>query len=358
MKNLVRKSVLNMQLLKWGENSANFLRLNFGENPEIFPQAMQAARKELKNINFYPDPEKINLRKLIAKSLKDNINYENIFIGNGIDGLIELVVKVFVEEKDEVLIPVPTFPAYIAAAELMGGVIKKCPLEKDFSLDFKKFISKINKKTKLIFLANPNNPTGNILLTPEKIEELLKKFSGILVVDEAYFEFSGVTALPFIKKYDNLIVFRGFSKAYGLAGLRIGVAIASKEIVDFFKKSEGSSQVFAVNRIALAAARAVLKNSKKATEFVQKFKNRKKDFETRLAKINGIKIISTKTCFSLFTTPIFAKDFRDKMLDKKITIKSMDIFEGTPKDLVYSAVPKSKDRKKVIKAIKDILCRN
>jgi len=356
LNSLVKKSILDMQLLKWGKTPANFLRLNFGENPEIFPQAIQVARKELKKINFYPDPEKLSLRKLIAK--KEKLDCENIFIGNGIDGLIELVAKVFVEENDEVLIPTPTFPAYIAATELMGGIIKKCPLEVDFSLDFNKFLAKITTKTKLIFIASPNNPTGNILFSLKEIEKLLKKFTGIAVIDEAYFEFSGITALPLIKKYKNLIVFRGFSKAFGLAGVRVGVAFADIEIIEYFKKSEGSSQVFAVNRIAIACARAVLKNTKKANEFVEKFKVHKIKFEEKLAKISGIKIVPTTTSFSLFTTPILAKAFRDKMLDKKIAIKAMDIFENAPENLVYSAVPKAKDQKKVIKAIKEIICQN
>jgi len=342
-----------MKLLKWGKTPKGFLRLNFGENPNIFSPAFKAAQEECGNMNFYPDSEKIELRTLLSE--QENVKIENIFIGNGIDGLIELTTKVFINSGNEVLLPSPTFPAYIAATELMGGTIISCLLEEDFNLNFKEFISKISSKTKLIFLANPNNPTGNILMTPKQIEKILQNYAGILAVDEAYFEFSNVTVLPLIKKYKNLIVFRGFSKAYGIAGLRIGAAFADAEVLQFFQKAEGSSQVFSVNRIALSAAKSVLENKKESEEFIQLFLEQKKEFEQRLMDIPDVQVFPTKTCVSLFSTPLSSKIFNEKMANQCIAMKSMSLFENCPENLIMSAIPPKEEFNRVIKAIKKSL---
>lgn len=349
----IRNAVKKMNLIKWGKFSEKCIRLQFGENPEIFPLSKEYAKKELENINLYPDPEKLELRNLIAK--KEGFKKENIFIGSGIDGLIELVAKVFIEKDDEVILPIPTFPAYFPAVELMEGKIVKEYLKKDFSLDLESLLAKITKKTKLMYISNPNNPTGNLLLTKNQIEKILQNFSGILVIDEAYFEFAGFTAIDLVKKYKNLIVFRGFSKAYGLAGLRVGYAVANEEVINFFEKTEGSSQVFAVNRVALASAKAVLENPREAQNFVNNFLQRKKEYEINLAKIEGVEVLSSHAAFSLFKTKLDANIFKEKMLEKNIAMKSMAIFEGVPKNLVYSAVPNKENEKEVLEAVKSIL---
>lgn len=349
MKNLAREEVLSMEELSWGKVNDFNLRLQFGENPKVFPPSIRYIQEELFNINFYPDPEKTKLRELLAKN--HEMSFDDFFIGNGSDGLIELICKVFVSNGDEVLIPSPTFPAYIAGIELMGGLVKYCNLKEDFSLNFEKLKSLITNRTKLIFIANPNNPTGNLLITKKQVEELLDSFQGILVIDEAYFEFSGYTVIDLVKKYDNLVVLRTFSKAYGLAGLRIGYSISSPVINKLFKKSEGSSQVFAVNRLALKAAESVLENQKFAQEFVKNFIKTKNKYEAQLKSTRNIKIIETKTSFCIFSSPLKSHDFKNKINDLGISIKSMSIFNNVPDNLIYSAIPEEDKHDLVIKKI-------
>ncbi|OGJ50873.1 hypothetical protein A2335_00835 [Candidatus Peregrinibacteria bacterium RIFOXYB2_FULL_32_7] len=355
MKKLVRQSVRNMKLLKWGNvPCTSAVRLMFGENPYVFQPALKAVRQEATFMNFYPDPVKNDLRAKIADYV-GKVLTENIFLGNGEDGLIELIAKVFIEEKDEVLLIAPSFPAYLAAIQLMGGKEKYVYLEKDFSLDFDK-LQKSLKKTKLAFIANPNNPTGNLLLSFEQIEEILKFYQGILVIDECYFELSkNKSAISLIKKYPNLIVLRSFSKSFGLSGLRIGYAIADKEIMKFFEKAEGSSQVFAVNRLAQAGAMAVMDNLNLNKKFVQKFLKRKKDFENKLKKIKGIKVFETRTSFCLIKTDFLAKEIKEKLILQNIFVKDCSIFENMDPDLVYLGVPREEDEEEVFEALKLIM---
>ena len=349
MRNLARNAVITMKNIKWGNAPKDCLRLQFGENPEVFPPALEALRNNIGAVNRYPDPEKIKLRSLLAQ--KENVSLENVFIGNGVDGLIELTAKVFCEAGDEVLIPSPTFPAYQAAVQLMGGTVVTCPLQNDFSLDFERFKKCITLKTKIIFLANPNNPTGNILFSMAQMEQLLNAFDGIVVVDEVYYEFAKVSALPLLKKYKNLIIFQSFSKAYGLAGLRIGVAFANEALLSFFHKAEGSSQVFAINSLGIKAAESVLENQALADKFVEHFLRQKKLFESKLVEIEGLEVFRTQTSFCIFAVPGTAEAFRNRLLEKHVAVKSMSLFDNISPNLVCCAVPPEDKIDFVIKRI-------
>ena len=206
-------------------NSEKIVKLNGNENP--FGPAPEVIDNLINiPINTYPDPELIRSRKSLSEYT--GLNIENIVVSSGSDELIDLFFRIFVTPGDEVLDFTPTFGMYAVRAGLAGAKIVPVSRNIDFELDYESIKQNVSDKTKIIFLASPNNPTGNES-TLEDIEFLLS-LNKILVVDEAYFEFAKSTYANLVEKYNNLVVIRSMSKWAGLAGLRVGYGLMSKEL--------------------------------------------------------------------------------------------------------------------------------
>jgi histidinol-phosphate aminotransferase len=185
--------------------------------------------------NRYPDPYQKELKKVIAKT--KGVDIDQLFLGNGSDEGIDLLFRIFCEPGvDNVIIPDPTYGMYEVAAAIQNVEVRKVTMTPDFQLDVDKILAKSNKNTKLIFLCNPNNPTGN-LLDSNSIDRILKEFNGIVIIDEAYIDFANEeSSIRRLKEHNNLIILQTFSKAWGLAGLRIGMAYAGTEIIRLLNK--------------------------------------------------------------------------------------------------------------------------
>lgn len=185
--------------------------------------------------NRYPDPLQWQLKEKIAE-LKE-VKSTQIFLGNGSDEPIDLLMRAFCEPNhDSILITEPTYGMYSVCAELNAVNIQQVLLTPDFDIDLEAFPKTFDATTKIIFLCSPNNPTGN-LLSHTKIIEVLKRFYGLVVVDEAYIDFAGSKSFTQeLAKYPNLVVLQTFSKAWGLAGLRLGMCFASEEIISILNK--------------------------------------------------------------------------------------------------------------------------
>lgn len=185
--------------------------------------------------NRYPDPYQRKLKKAIAE-LKD-INVENIFLGNGSDEAIDLIFRIFCEPgKDNIIVTDPTYGMYEVSAAIQNIEVKKVPLTKAFELESDKVLSAVNENTKLIFLCNPNNPTAN-LLDKKQIKYVVDNFEGIVILDEAYIDFTDMeSSIQWLNDYPNLIVLQTFSKAWGMAGMRLGMAFSNPEIIQLFNK--------------------------------------------------------------------------------------------------------------------------
>jgi histidinol dehydrogenase len=183
----------------------------------------------------YPDPHQRQLKEKIA-ALKA-VQPENLFLGNGSDEAIDLLLRVFVEPgADNVVITPPTYGMYKVQANIHGAVLREAPLQPDFSLDAALVLQQSDHRSKVLFLCSPNNPTGNSLEVAT-VEQLLRHFPGLVVVDEAYIDFSGRTSwVNRLDEFPNLVVLQTFSKAWGLAGLRLGVAMASAGIIQLLEK--------------------------------------------------------------------------------------------------------------------------
>lgn len=185
--------------------------------------------------NRYPDPHQRKVKEKIS-ALK-NIPVENIFLGNGSDEAIDLIIRAFCEPAaDSILIPEPTYGMYAVCAGINNVPVKRVLLNSWFDLDVDAINKTLDASVKIIFLCSPNNPSGN-LLNKEKINSLINTFNGIVVIDEAYIDFAADEGfLPVLSNYPNLIVLQTFSKAWGLAGLRLGLAYASNVIIATLNK--------------------------------------------------------------------------------------------------------------------------
>ncbi len=223
---LVRKNILDMK-------PYSSARDEFKGEAEIFLDANENPYPSA--YNRYPDPLQTKVKDILAPLKK--IEPQQIFLGNGSDEAIDLVIRAFCEPKENsVLITDPTYGMYAVCAELNDVPLIKVQLTQDFDLDVEKLFAAVTPDTKVIFLCSPNNPTGN-LLSREKILAVLNGFRGVVVIDEAYIDFTDSESFTdLIASYPNLIVLQTFSKAWGLAGLRLGMAFGSRQVIDILNK--------------------------------------------------------------------------------------------------------------------------
>jgi len=219
-----------------------------------------------RDYNRYPDPLQTEIKEIIAA--RNGVAPNEIFVGNGSDEAIDLLVRIFCEpSRDNVLICPPTYGMYEVSANINDVEIKCVNLTTDFQLDFDEVKSAIDQNTKVIFICSPNNPTGNSLDRFE-ILKLLKDFNGIVAVDEAYIHFSTEKSfVSEIKNYPNLVVLQTFSKAWGLAGLRVGLALANEKTIELFNRVKPP---YNVSQIAQEAILRALGNQTAVEETIAK----------------------------------------------------------------------------------------
>ncbi len=210
----------------------NIIKLDANENPYGCSPRVEQALATCPNLNIYPDNGQTELRKLLEGYT--GISAEHIVVGSGSNQLIDLIVRLFVGSGDEVINCVPTFDVYRFSTEMCCGRLVEVPRDENFAVNVNAVKAAINQKTRIIVLASPNNPTGTIT-SRQDILEFVNTGLPVLV-DEAYYEFSGETVVPLVSRYENLMVLRTFSKWAGLAGLRIGYGIFSPEITNYLLK--------------------------------------------------------------------------------------------------------------------------
>lgn len=286
-------------------------------------KVISALKSNISKINRYPDSNCYYLRKALSKTLK--VKEENLIFGNGSDELIILALRAFCGKNDEIVIAKPTFLIYqIAASQIAGVKIKFVPLTKQLKYDLPAMRRAVNKNTKIVFIANPDNPTGSYV-NKKEMETLLKGINSnvIVFVDEAYFEFAAVKKdfpriLKYIKK-KNLIITRTFSKAHALAGLRIGYGIAKKEIINAMSKVK---EPFNINYLAQVAAIEAIKDTaytKKSLRACIKGKT----FLCNQLKGLGYEFVESATNFVLINLKKKAKPVYKKLLRKGIIVREM-----------------------------------
>lgn len=235
------------------------VKLASNENPlGPSPLALKAAVAALTRVNRYPDGACFSLRARLSRHL--GVDEDQLIFGCGADEILELLVKTFLSEGDEVIMPWPSFAMYPIVTEGMGATARQIPLNADLNHDLRAMGGAINARTKLLFLCNPNNPTGTSIGQAELsgfVSELPEDL--VLVIDEAYCEYARRSDYPktlgLVRERPATVILRTFSKIYGLAGLRVGYGVASPELVGFLERGR---HPFNVNSVGEAAAIAAL----------------------------------------------------------------------------------------------------
>lgn len=234
------------------------IKMASNENPfGPSPKAVEAMIKAINNVNLYPEGSSLMLRQKIAGNF--GINEDMVILANGADNVLGLIAQATVNEGDEVVMGDPTFAAYETRTRIMGGLPVKVPL-KNFTYDLPAVAKKITSKTKLVFVCNPNNPTGTIV-NREEVEDFMNAVPHecIVVFDEAYGEFVSPNIYPqtikYIQDQRNVMMVRTFSKLFGLAGLRVGYAVGPKHLMSMLRKVV---EPFPVNRLAQSGALAAI----------------------------------------------------------------------------------------------------
>ncbi|WP_299455313.1 histidinol-phosphate transaminase [uncultured Microscilla sp.] len=251
--------------------------------------------------NRYPDPYQRKLKE--ALSTLKNVAPENIFLGNGSDEAIDLLFRIFCTPgQDRVLVTPPTYGMYQVSADINHVAVDKVILNEDFTLPVAQLLDTIGQQAyKLLILCNPNNPTGNAIASTAEFEQILQTFEGVVVVDEAYIDFADFASMTaLIDRYPNLVVLQTFSKAWGLANLRLGMAFASPLVIDLLNKVKPP---YNLNGITQELGLQAVQNVAQKNTFVANIRAQRDWLYTQLPLFDFIeKVFPSQTNFILFRT--------------------------------------------------------
>jgi len=342
-----RENIEKMEGYSPGEQpqGQQYIKLNTNENPyPPSPKVIKAINKEANtSLRLYPSPMADPLRRKAAEVY--GVKEETILAGNGADDLLSIAVRSFVSTGDLVVLPDPTYTLYDTLVSIQEGKVLKISLTENF--DIPEEI--VKTEAKLTFLANPNSPSG--ILTPiKRITGFLKELEGVLIVDEAYVDFAEESALPLIDDYPNLVVLRTFSKSFSLAGMRIGLAFANRELIEGMAKVKDS---YNLNRLSITAATAALDDISWMEENVRRVKKTRENLSLSLTRL-GFKICSSQSNFVLARTPgINLKGIYQELKRKGILVRYFD----TPRlrDAVRITVGTDDEIARLLEELSDIL---
>lgn len=275
--------------------------------------------------NRYPDPLQKELKKIVAALKK--VTTEYLFLGNGSDEPIDLLFRIFcTPAQDNVIQLTPTYGMYEVAANINDVRIKDVPLSAAYGMNIAAVMNAVDDYTKMIFICSPNNPTGN-LMSKTGIEFLLKEFKGIVVVDEAYIDFAppGSSIVELLKKQDRLVVLQTFSKAWGMAGLRIGMAMASPFIISLMNKVKAPYNISAT---AQEQATKALRNQKWINSWTKEIIHQRVLLQTGLGRLPFVKKVFPSAANFLLIKVTDAKKLYAYLLKHGIVVRNRSEVKG------------------------------
>jgi histidinol-phosphate aminotransferase len=322
------------------------IKLDGNENPHGCSARVKQALANYAYYHLYPDPEQRELRKALEEYT--GLSSDNIVAGAGSDELIDLVLRLFIEPGDKVINCPPTFGMYPFSTDVCGGKIINVSRKLDFSVDVATIKKALDKRTKVIFIASPNNPSAN-MTSEQTILELLDCIP-VVVIDEAYFEFSGITVAPLVPKHPNLIVLRTFSKWAGLAGLRVGYGILPTNMVKYLMKIK---QPYNVNAAAQLAALESLKDITYLHSTIKAIVDERERLFNKLNQLDWLKVYPSQANFILCSVLNGkAKTIHEGLQRRGIFVRYFD----TPKlkDCLRISVGKSEHTDALIAALKEM----
>jgi histidinol-phosphate aminotransferase len=299
IRKLLRKNIVELKPYRSARNdfqSGILLDANENSLGDPFDSEME--------LNRYPDPYQSRLRMLIADYR--GVDSEQVFVGVGSDEVIDLCIRMFCEPgKDQIIVTPPTYGMYKVSAAVNNVVVRQVLLTDDFQLDVDRILKAANESTKILFLCSPNNPTGNSL-NRDDIEKIIQEFPGLLVLDEAYVDFSEQGSLcNLISSYPNLLVMQTLSKAFGLAGIRLGIGLAQEDIIGYMMKVKAP---YNINKLTSDAAIRAFADTDLIHERVEALLSERDRLIEELLKVDAVnKIHPTDANFFLMIT----KDARE-----------------------------------------------
>ncbi len=324
----------------------NIIKLDANENPYGCSPRVNQALATCLNFSIYPDSGQTELRKQLAGYT--GVGEECIVAAGGSNQLIDLILRLFISPGDEVINCVPTFDIYRFSTQICGGSLVEVPREADFAVNVSAVKAAISKKTKVIFLASPNSPTGNI--TPQKDILAIADTGLPVVVDEAYYEFSGETMVPLTSQYENLMVLRTFSKWAGLAGLRVGYGIFPPRIADYLLRIKIP---YNVSEAALVAVRESLQDINYLRDKVRLILAERERLYGELQQMGWLKPFPSQANFILCEVLRgSARKLSQKLQDKGILVRYFD----TPrlKNYIRISAGKPEQTNRLIKVLREL----
>jgi histidinol-phosphate aminotransferase len=306
-------------LLRTGETSdRGLIGLDSNENyfadaDLIRKMAEEAARCDLR---VYPREEMIELREKVGAWLK--VEPECVVLANGEDQVIDLAATVLLREGSAISIS-PTYSMYRLRVELAGGKLIQVPLQRDFSLDAPRLVSAADEsRASIMFLCSPNNPTAN-QFSEATIVHVLSRYQGLVLLDEAYVEFAERSAIPLIREYPNLAVMRTFSKAFGIAGARLGYMIANPKLSKIF--SDKAQMPYPISRFTARLGIECLRNLKAMQDGTSKMKQERGWLIGHLRRIEGLRVFDSETNFVLLSTGRDSSKISAKLRSLGVSVK-------------------------------------
>ena len=342
LQNLVRANVQKLQPYssardEYKASGTEMIFLDANENP--FENG----------VNRYPDPQQRDLKSALAK-LK-NVKEEQILLGNGSDEVLDLIFRAFCEPcVDNVITLPPTYGMYKVLAEINNIENREVLLTKEFQLDVKSILKSVDEQTKLLFICSPNNPTGNAF-DARAIKTILENFNGIVVIDEAYIDFSSYeTWIGFLDLYPNLIITQTLSKAYGMAGIRLGVCYASSAIISVLNKIKPP---YNVNELTQQKALERVLAVDEVFDEVESILEERNRLMIALQEIKFIKeIYPTDANFVLVKVDDASKRYQE-LIEKGIVIRNRTTQPLCENTLRFT-IGTSEENKKLVEALKEI----
>lgn len=301
-------------------------------------------------VNRYPDPQQNKVKQLLSE--KNGVGVDQILLGNGSDEVLDLIFRAFCEPKEDNIITLPpTYGMYEVLAKINTVENRKIPLTNQFQPNLEGVFSIADYKSKIIFICSPNNPTGNSFST-ESIEKLLNLFNGLVVIDEAYIDFSEEQSwLTRLNEFPNLIVTQTLSKAYAMAGIRLGICYASSEIISVLNKIKPP---YNVNELTQKKALERLINPNAVTKEIESIKHERKLLVTELKNVPFIsQIYPTDANFVLVKVDDAVKRY-NQLIEKGIVIRNRTKEELCENCLRFT-VGTPKENKKLIQILNQIL---
>ena len=271
--------LVRLNIEKMNSYSSARDQYNIKDTESIYLDANESPFEN--GVNRYPDNKHYELKTVVSKI--KNVQESQIVFGNGMDEILDLIVRVFCDPSlDQIITLPPTYGMYNVIASTNNVENIEVPLNSDFSINVQKVLSKASEKTKIIFLCSPNNPTGNSFKYCDVLK-LINEFDGIIVLDEAYIDFSSNNSLTgLINEHDNLIITQTLSKAYGMAGLRLGMGLSNKKIIDYINKIKPP---YNINSLSEKKVLSELKNIQTVKKNIMIVLNEKLKLQTALVNL-------------------------------------------------------------------------